>query len=63
MEFSSAYCVGSQVPMSVQNVSQTLWILSGEKFVNIRHFRVTLLAIKHLCKFGKLNVYCTEQET
>ena len=35
-----------------------LW---GE-IANIRLFRVTLLAIKHLCMFGKLNALCTVQE-
>ena len=30
-----------------------------EELTNIRHFRVALLAIEHLCKFGKLNAFCT----
>ena len=37
----------------------------GEKTYKhtVQHFRVTLLAIEDLCKFDKLNAFCTVQET
>ncbi|KAJ0067593.1 hypothetical protein NL108_008641 [Boleophthalmus pectinirostris] len=62
---SSAFWVRPQELLSVRNVSSTLWVLSGRKLANTQHFRITLLDIEHLCKFGKLNnsTFCTVQET
>ena len=46
--------------ISVERFIDTVFL--GNKLANIRHFRVTLLAIEHLCKFAKRNVFSTVKE-